>query len=129
MKKLLSIIMVLGLVACNSGSTNVKTIPTIKINSTKHTNTSVQKRFLKTTNGRSRFFFALKNGNAPIKKIYGKQVVNAMDLLTTDGSVANNFDFFENNCFESDLEKGAITQKMYDILSYLYSSLFLFSLP
>lgn len=29
------------------------------------------------------------------REVYGKQVVNPMDILTTDGSIANKFDFFE----------------------------------
>lgn len=46
-----------------------------------------------------------ENGNLFLEKlgnreIYGKQVVNSMDLLTTDGTVANQFDFFDSDSKE-----------------------------
>lgn len=42
------------------------------------------------------------------REIYGKQVVNAMDLLTTDGSVANNFDFFDADGREKSILKTSV---------------------
>ena len=58
----------------NIGWIKVKRIPTIKIISTKQTIVLVNALFLKTTNGRSISVRFLKNGNAPTKKRYGKQV-------------------------------------------------------
>lgn len=52
----------------------------------------------------------VKNGNLFIetlgnREIYGKQVVNPMDLLTTDGSLANKFDFFDSDSKEKSAVK------------------------
>ena len=37
------------------------------------------------------------------REIYGKQVVNPMDMLTTDGSIANKFDFMDSDSREKSL--------------------------
>lgn len=42
------------------------------------------------------------------REIYGKQVLNPMDILTTDGSIANKFDFFDNDNIESSATKATI---------------------
>lgn len=42
------------------------------------------------------------------REIYGKQVVNPMDLLTTDGSFANKFDFFDADSKEKSALKTTI---------------------
>jgi hypothetical protein len=42
------------------------------------------------------------------REIYGKQVVNPMDLLTTDGSFANNLDFFDADSKEKSALKTTI---------------------
>lgn len=39
------------------------------------------------------------------REIYGKQIVNPMDMLTTDGSIANNFDFFDSDDREKSILK------------------------
>lgn len=42
------------------------------------------------------------------REIYGKQVVNPSDILTTDGSVFNKFDFFDSDGREKSIPKAAI---------------------
>ena len=41
------------------------------------------------------------------REVYGKQVVNAMDMLTTDGSIANQFDFMDSDSREKSIGKVA----------------------
>lgn len=42
------------------------------------------------------------------REIYGKQIVNSMDLLTTDGSFANNFDFYDSDSREKSALKTTV---------------------
>jgi len=42
------------------------------------------------------------------REMYGKQILNPMDSLTTDGSFANKFDFFDNDNRESSAVKATI---------------------
>jgi len=51
-----------------------------------------------------------ERGNLYIEKlgkreVYGKQVVNPMDMLTTDGSIANKFDIFDSDSKEKSATK------------------------
>lgn len=41
------------------------------------------------------------------REVYGKQVVNSMDMLTTDGSLANSFDFMDSDSREKSIGKTA----------------------
>jgi len=43
------------------------------------------------------------------KEAYGKQIVNSMDLLTTDGTLANKFDFFDSDGKEKSISPVATT--------------------
>lgn len=52
------------------------------------------------------------------REIYGKQVVNPTDMLTTDGTLANRFDFFDSDSREKSIGKVA-TKVVFDIAPYL----------
>ena len=52
------------------------------------------------------------------RELYGKQVVNPMDVLTTDGTLANKFDFFEADGKESSIAK-TTAKLVFDLAPFL----------
>ena len=52
------------------------------------------------------------------REVYGKQIVNPMDLLTTDGSVLNQLDFFDSDSKDKSITKTAF-KVAFDIAPFL----------
>ena len=53
------------------------------------------------------------------REIYGKQVVNPSDILTTDGSIFNKFDFMDSDGREKSI--GKIAKTIIEIAPYLHT--------